>query len=94
MIKGIVLMKRAKTVNRVFHRVSLTIYTCWLIAFISGAVAGMLRLNRQEFPRKKALSGSGQGFFLKCVSLASRDRCERRMSIQLLPFHMPLDSPH
>ena len=40
------LMQRAEAVNRVFHRVSLTIYTCWLIAFTSGAVAGMLRLHR------------------------------------------------
>jgi len=29
------LMKRTEAVNRVFHRVSLTIYTCWLIAFVS-----------------------------------------------------------
>ncbi len=40
------LMKRAEAVNRVFHRVSLTIYTGWLIAFLSGAVAGMFRLYR------------------------------------------------
>ena len=40
------LMKRAEAVNRLFHRVSLTIYSCWLIAFITGAVAGMLRLHR------------------------------------------------
>lgn len=39
------LMKRAEAVNRVFHRVSLTIYTCWLIAFVSGAIAGMIRLH-------------------------------------------------
>lgn len=38
------LMRRAEAVNRVFHRVSLTIYSCWLIAFLSGAVAGMFRL--------------------------------------------------
>jgi uncharacterized repeat protein (TIGR03987 family) len=30
--------------NRVFHRVSLIIYTCWLITFTSGAIYGMLRL--------------------------------------------------
>ena len=40
------LMKRAEAVNRVFHRVSLTIYSCWLIAFFSGAVSGMMRLHR------------------------------------------------
>jgi len=33
-------------VNRTFHRVSLTIYTLWLIAFASGAVSGMLKLGR------------------------------------------------
>jgi len=40
------LMGKAETVNRVFHRVSLTIYTAWLIAFASGAISGMLRLHR------------------------------------------------
>lgn len=40
------LMNKADAVNRVFHRVSLTIYTCWLIAFASGAISGMLRLHR------------------------------------------------
>jgi uncharacterized repeat protein (TIGR03987 family) len=39
------LMHRAEAVNRLFHRVSLTIYSCWLIAFCSGAIAGMLRLK-------------------------------------------------
>lgn len=39
-------LKRTETVNRVFHRVSLTIYSCWLLAFITGAVAGMFRLHR------------------------------------------------
>jgi len=39
-------MGRAEVVNRVFHRVSLTIYSCWLIAFASGAISGMLRLQR------------------------------------------------
>jgi len=37
---------KAEGANRVFHRVSLTIYTCWLIAFASGAISGMLRLQR------------------------------------------------
>ena len=32
---------RAEAVNRLFHRVSLGIYGCWLIAFFSGAVAGL-----------------------------------------------------
>jgi uncharacterized repeat protein (TIGR03987 family) len=39
------LMKRGDRINRTFHRVSLTIYTLWVIAFISGSVAGMLRLS-------------------------------------------------
>lgn len=38
-------LSKTETVNRVFHRVSLTIYTCWLIAFASGAISGMLRLH-------------------------------------------------
>jgi hypothetical protein len=37
---------KAEGANRVFHRVSLTIYTCWLIAFASGAISGMLRIQR------------------------------------------------
>ena len=36
---------RAEAVNRVFHRVSLSIYTCWLIAFSSGAISGMIRMK-------------------------------------------------
>ena len=39
------LANRAEAVNRVFHRVSLTIYTCWLIAFFSGAISGMMRMK-------------------------------------------------
>jgi uncharacterized repeat protein (TIGR03987 family) len=35
------LIRRAEAVNRLFHRVSLTIYTGWVIAFISGMVAGI-----------------------------------------------------
>ena len=35
------LIRRAEAVNRLFHRVSLTIYTGWLIAFVSGAIAGI-----------------------------------------------------
>jgi len=35
------LFRRAEAVNRLFHRVSLTIYTGWVIAFVSGAAAGM-----------------------------------------------------
>lgn len=38
------LAHRADRVNRAFHRVSLTIYTLWCLAFASGAVAGMMRL--------------------------------------------------
>jgi uncharacterized repeat protein (TIGR03987 family) len=39
------LANKAGAVNRVFHRVSLSIYTCWLIAFFSGAISGMMRLK-------------------------------------------------
>lgn len=39
------LTKRAEAVNHVFHRVSMTIYTCWLIAFLSGAISGMMRIQ-------------------------------------------------
>jgi uncharacterized repeat protein (TIGR03987 family) len=35
------LVRRAEAVNRLFHRVSLSIYSCWLIAFVSGMVAGI-----------------------------------------------------
>jgi uncharacterized repeat protein (TIGR03987 family) len=38
-------MGKAEAVNRVFHRVSLSIYTCWLIAFFSGAISGMMRMK-------------------------------------------------
>ena len=34
------MVRRAEAVNRIFHRVSLSIYTCWLVAFCSGAIAG------------------------------------------------------
>lgn len=36
---------KSEAANRVFHRVSLTIYTLWVFAFISGAVSGMMRLK-------------------------------------------------
>ena len=39
------LANRAESVNRVFHRVSLSIYSCWLIAFFSGAISGMMRMS-------------------------------------------------
>ena len=39
------ILGKSEAVNRVFHRVSLTIYTCWLIAFFSGAISGMLRMR-------------------------------------------------
>lgn len=39
------LLHRAEAVNVLFHRVSLTIYSCWLVAFISGAVSGMMRMK-------------------------------------------------
>lgn len=36
------MVRRAEAVNRLFHRVSLIIYTSWLIAFCSGTVAGII----------------------------------------------------
>ena len=39
------LLHRAEAVNVLFHRVSLTIYSCWLIAFVSGAASGMMRMK-------------------------------------------------
>ena len=39
------LLHRAEAVNVLFHRVSLTIYSCWLLAFVSGAVSGMMRMK-------------------------------------------------
>ena len=38
-------LRRAARINRTFHRVSLTIYLLWLVAFASGAISGMLRLK-------------------------------------------------
>jgi uncharacterized repeat protein (TIGR03987 family) len=35
------IVRQAEAVNRLFHRVSLTIYTSWLIAFITGSIAGI-----------------------------------------------------
>jgi uncharacterized repeat protein (TIGR03987 family) len=35
------LVRRTEAVNHLFHRVSLTIYTAWLIAFITGSIAGI-----------------------------------------------------
>lgn len=39
------LAHRTEAVNRLFHRVSLTIYSCWLVAFFSGAISGMMRMH-------------------------------------------------
>jgi uncharacterized repeat protein (TIGR03987 family) len=36
---------RAAAANLVFHRVSISIYSCWLIAFMSGAISGMMRVH-------------------------------------------------
>ena len=35
---------RAEAANLVFHRVSISIYSCWLFAFFGGAVAGMMNI--------------------------------------------------
>lgn len=37
---------RAEAANLVFHRVSISIYSCWLLAFFGGAIAGMMRMTR------------------------------------------------
>ncbi len=37
--------QKADAVNRTFHRVSLTIYSLWLMAFASGAIFGMMRIS-------------------------------------------------
>jgi uncharacterized repeat protein (TIGR03987 family) len=39
------LLRQVESVNRLFHRVSLTIYTCWLIAFFSGMIAGISTID-------------------------------------------------
>lgn len=39
------LLQKADAVNRTFHRVSLTIYSLWLVAFASGAISGMMRIS-------------------------------------------------
>lgn len=39
------LLKRSSAANRIFHRVSLAIYTAWLGAFITGTLAGIIRLR-------------------------------------------------
>lgn len=39
------LSNRAEAVNLLFHRVSMSIYSCWLLAFCSGAISGMMRLK-------------------------------------------------
>jgi uncharacterized repeat protein (TIGR03987 family) len=36
---------RAEAANLVFHRVSISIYSCWLLAFFGGAAAGMMRIK-------------------------------------------------
>lgn len=36
---------RAEAANMVFHRVSISIYSCWLLAFFGGAVAGMMKMK-------------------------------------------------
>ncbi len=36
---------RAEAANHVFHRVSVSIYSCWLVAFFGGALSGMLKLK-------------------------------------------------
>ena len=38
------LTNRAEAANMLFHRVSISIYSCWLLAFASGAISGMTRM--------------------------------------------------
>lgn len=40
------LLHQAERINSTFHRVSLTIYSLWLMAFASGAIFGMMRIAR------------------------------------------------
>lgn len=40
-------LQRADSINRTFHRVSLSIYSLWVVAFASGALSGMFRLWRK-----------------------------------------------
>jgi uncharacterized repeat protein (TIGR03987 family) len=35
------MIRHAETVNRLFHKVSISIYAGWLIAFITGTIAGI-----------------------------------------------------
>lgn len=35
---------RAEQANRIFHRVSVIIYSLWLFAFVSGAIAGTAKM--------------------------------------------------
>jgi uncharacterized repeat protein (TIGR03987 family) len=37
--------RRAEAANLVFHRISISIYSCWLLAFLSGAISGMMRMK-------------------------------------------------
>lgn len=39
------LTNRAEAANLVFHRVSISIYSCWLLAFLSGAISGMMKMR-------------------------------------------------
>ncbi len=39
------LTNRAEAASLVFHRVSISIYSCWLLAFLSGAISGMMRMS-------------------------------------------------
>lgn len=41
-------LHKADVINRTFHRVSLSIYSLWLIAFASGAVSGMMRISQKH----------------------------------------------
>lgn len=36
---------RSEAANLVFHRVSISIYSFWLLAFLGGAVAGIMRMK-------------------------------------------------
>ncbi len=39
------LSNRAEAANKVFHRVSISIYSCWLLAFLTGAISGMMKMR-------------------------------------------------
>jgi hypothetical protein len=46
LLQAVFRMNLAEAVNRIFHRVRLARYTCWLIAYFSGAISGMMQMKQ------------------------------------------------